>query len=107
MEESCEDCTKVESCAGNDSGIFPCPDFTSKRCHLISVKVILASHDPGEPPSWIPPFPDVEVFWVNRVLLDQLKELRYKMPCNICPDEIRKKCEVYKEFEDKNTLSKV
>lgn len=26
-ELSCEDCIDVETCAGNDYGIFPCPDF--------------------------------------------------------------------------------
>lgn len=24
---TCENCSSVETCAGNDSGIFPCPDF--------------------------------------------------------------------------------
>jgi hypothetical protein len=28
--KSCKDCDRDETCAGNDSGIFPCPDFVDK-----------------------------------------------------------------------------
>lgn len=29
-DKSCNVCDRLESCSGNDSGIFPCPDFISK-----------------------------------------------------------------------------
>jgi len=103
MKESCNDCTKVENCAWNDTGIFPCPDFLSKRCLLTSIKVILVAHDPGGPPSWVPPFPGVKAVWVSRASFDQLKKLRYKMPCHICPDELKNKCEVSEELKNKAT----
>lgn len=28
---SCKNCRWTENCAGNDSGIFPCPDFTREQ----------------------------------------------------------------------------
>jgi len=32
---TCENCLNVEGCAGNDSGIFPCPDF-ERMYHVLN-----------------------------------------------------------------------
>jgi len=32
---TCENCLSVETCAGNDSGIFPCPDF-ERMYHVLN-----------------------------------------------------------------------
>ena len=98
METQCKECDRDEDCAGNDSGISPCPDFIkSKKCSIVKNSVILVPHDPGEPPSWVPALPGAKIYWVKRNLFDKLKELRYKKPCDICPDDIKKDCEVYAE----------
>lgn len=97
MPITCEECNRNENCAGNESGIFPCPDFVSKDCRLLSDKLMLAPDEPGEPPSWVPAYPGVEILWVDEELFDQLKKLKYEMPCYICPDEIKKKCEWFKK----------
>ena len=98
MEKSCEECDRNDNCAGNDSGISPCQDFiTAKKCSLVKNNVILVPHNPGEPPSWVPALPGAEIHWVREALFEKLKELRYKKPCDICPDEIKNKCEVWTE----------
>lgn len=66
-------------------------------CLLIDPKVIVAPQDKGEPPSWVPAWHGEKVFWVNRPIFNQLKEKRHKKPCKICPDEIKKKCQVVKK----------
>jgi len=33
-EKSCKDCDRYEACMGNDSGIFPCPDFIDKEAEI-------------------------------------------------------------------------
>ncbi len=92
----CKDCGKNENCAGNDTGIYPCPDFVAlnEGCRLVENNVILAPHDPGSPPSWAPGGPGITVFWVDRPLFNKLKELRHKKPCDICPDQIKSTCKV-------------
>ncbi len=37
--DSCKNCRWNETCAGNDSGIFPCPDFAREQ------KESLKQHD--------------------------------------------------------------
>lgn len=97
---TCENCDRVETCAGNDNNIFPCQDFVSKDCRLLSDKLVLAPEDPEGPPSWAPSQPGVEILWIDRKLFDKLKKLKHEMPCHICPDEIKKKCEVPDEIRD-------
>ena len=98
MERSCEECDRNDNCAGNDSGFSPCTDFIqSKKCSLVKNNVILVPHEPGEPPSWVPALPGAKIYWVKINMFEKLKELRYKKPCDICPDEIKKECEVYTE----------
>jgi hypothetical protein len=31
LEKSCKTCDHDEACGGNDSGIFPCPDYVDKK----------------------------------------------------------------------------
>jgi len=97
MYKSCENCDKSEKCAGNDSGVFPCPDFAPKGCLMVKNDLILAPHDPGSPPSWAPYHKGAEIHWVDRKLFDQLKKVRYEKPCHICPDFLKSKCEVCSE----------
>lgn len=66
-------------------------------CRLVDPTLIVAPHDIGEPPSWVPAFHGEEVVWVDRKIFEQLKELRDNKPCGICPIEIKKKCKIDKE----------
>lgn len=98
METQYKNCERDENCAGNDSGISPRPNFVKlKKCSLVKNNVILLVHEPGKPPSWFPALPGAEIHYVRANLFEKLKESRYKKPCHICPDEIKKKCEAYTE----------
>lgn len=68
-------------------------------CRLLDSTLIVASHDKGEPPSWVPAFRGEEVVWVDREIFEQLKELRDNKPCGICPKEIKKNCKIDKELK--------
>lgn len=37
-KDSCLTCDRQESCAGNDSGIFPCPDFIRMKKDIIKLE---------------------------------------------------------------------
>jgi hypothetical protein len=65
-------------------------------CRLVDPRLIVAPQDKGSPPSWVPAFHGEEVVWVDREIFDKLKKLRDDKPCNICPTEIKKKCEISK-----------
>lgn len=65
---------------------------TKNICRLEDPMLIVAPHDKGEPPSWVPAFHGEDVVWVEREIFDELKKLRHKKPCKICPIEIKKKC---------------
>ena len=62
------------------------------KCYLLDNKLIVAPHDPGEPPSWVPTFLGCKIVWVCRELFDQLKARMYDKSCDVCPDEIKEKC---------------
>ena len=68
-------------------------------CRLVDPTLIVAPHDNGEPPSWVPAFRGEEVVWVDREIFEQLKELRNNKPCDICPKEIKKNCKIDKELK--------
>lgn len=73
----------------------PTSNSTSKEniCRLSDDPgLIVAPHDKGEPPSWVPALHGEQIVWVDREIFDKLKELRNKKPCNICPKEINEKC---------------
>lgn len=70
-------------------------------CKLTDHKLIIAPQDHGEPPNWVPYVPGRMVVWVDRVLFDMLKARRFEMPCDICPDEIRRVCN---EIETKKEM---
>lgn len=65
-------------------------------CRLVDPRLIVAPQDKGSSPSWVPAFHGEEVVWVDREIFDKLKKLRYEKPCDICPIEIKKKCEINK-----------
>lgn len=69
-------------------------------CRLLDPNLIVAPHDKGSPPSWVPAFHGEEVVWVDREIFDKLKELRDNQPCNICPNEIKKKCKLVENHEN-------
>ena len=31
IEKSCDTCDRQEECSGNDSGIYPCPDYIEEE----------------------------------------------------------------------------
>lgn len=63
-------------------------------CRLVDPELIVAPHDNGSPPSWVPAFHGEEVVWVDREIFDKLKKLRDNKPCEICPIEIKKNCKI-------------
>ena len=69
-------------------------------CRLVDPELIVAPHDKGSPPSWVPAFHGEEVVWVDREIFDKLKKLRDEKPCEICPVEIKKKCKMNKKLEE-------
>lgn len=97
MDKTCENCDRTESCAGNDTGVFPCSYFVPKDCLLTKVDLILVPYDPGRPPAWTHSLKGAEIHWVKRRLFNKLKLVRYKKPCNICPEFLKSKCEVCSE----------
>lgn len=62
-------------------------------CKLTDYSVIIAPHDAGSPPAWVPYIPSTKVVWVDRATFDALKMRRYTKPCDICPDEVKKWCD--------------
>ncbi|MBK5191215.1 MAG: hypothetical protein JJE19_06955 [Methanosarcinales archaeon] len=79
------------------------------KCRLLDPQLIVAPRDKGEPPLWVPAWHGEDVVRVDRDLFEKLKKLRheYDKPCNICPDEIKSKCEVetLKKYEEKEEKS--
>lgn len=69
-------------------------------CRLVDPKLIIAPHDKGSPPSWVPAFHGEEVTWVDREIFDKLKKLGDDKPCDICPIEIKENCEINKWCSD-------
>ena len=61
----------------------------AKICLLEDSQVILAPHDPGETPSWVPSLPGDRIFWVNRDIFNTLITRRHDKTCDICPSEIK------------------
>ena len=55
-------------------------------------KLIIAPRDKDKPPSWAIAIADMDVVWVNTDLFKKLNKLRYKKPCDICPEQIKAKC---------------
>jgi hypothetical protein len=64
-----------------------------KVCLLKDPRVTIVPQDPGEPPSWTPFFPGSQIFWVDRNVFEALIARRHNNPCDICPDEIKEKCD--------------
>jgi hypothetical protein len=82
------------------------PDKFEERprvCFLTDPMLIVAPHDPGSPPSWVPHFHGEMIVWVDRPIFDKLVKLRDLRPCDICPSDVQLKChkidDENKEFE--------
>jgi hypothetical protein len=62
------------------------------KCRLLDDKLIVVPHDPGEPPNWAPVRPGMQLVILDRKEFDELKVRKYDRPCDICPDEIKERC---------------
>jgi len=58
-------------------------------------KVLVGKQEKGEPPGWVPSFayPNAIVVWLDAPEFEELKKRRWDEPCDICPEQVKERCE--------------